>query len=104
MNISYHLRKDTYGRLGMPAREFMKLYKDEMIELDRPSRDYPGLRGNFNTHPHQTFLVYPNQNIGLSYDPITDTLCTALYLDGRDGYTRETTQEWRERMKNKRDE
>lgn len=84
--------------------DFISRYADEMeVFLGADKNGYikhRGLIGNISTHPHQIFLCYPKRNIGLAYDPITNKVCTVLYLDGRNGYTGETVEEWRERTNN----
>ena len=102
--ITLHLKKGPYclgarlkmiGHKGMNPYEFIKKHNDEVMLLIKPDSRFPGLKGNFKTHINQIFYVYEKYNIGISYDIKNKTLCSALYLDGRDGYTGETPAEWR---------
>ena len=107
MIISKHIENEWDTRWSLLDNEplsfydFISRYADEMEIFIGPEKNgyirFKGLIGNMKTHPHQVFMCYPRHNIGIAYDPYTKKVCTVLYLDGRNGYTGETSEEWRER-------
>ena len=88
MRISKHLYETIGNRIGMGWSEFIKKHKDEEKRYKKGDYcEFPRVAWKLKkSYDHQIMLVYPSTNVFVAYDPITNKLCSLMWIDGSDGY------------------
>ena len=87
MKQSMHFPNQLYERVEMTWEELLNKCKGRYQEvLPNESTTHIIVRKKQQKYPHQHFLVFEEENLFVGYDPVTNKLCTAMYLDGRWGY------------------
>ena len=85
MKQSKHFPGMLFERTGLTWEELTSEKEYETI-LPESNHSYRIVKKKQIKYPHQHFLVFKDDNLFVGYDPITDLLCTVMYLDGKWGY------------------
>ena len=85
MKQSYHFPGQLLERIGKSWSELIAQYDYEVVKAGEPT-SHRIVAKKQKRYPHQDFLVFKEENLFVGYDPITEKLCTAMYLDGKWGY------------------
>ena len=84
MRQSQHFPQRLRMRTEKSFNELLQM-KHEVIEVGQETK-HKIIRYKQKLYPHQRFLVWEKYNLFIPHDPITNLLCTPMYLNGDWGY------------------
>ena len=83
-NFSKHAIEQLVNRFGMTTEEILTV--KQYFKKGSNDCKHSVVRKKIMNYPHQVAFYNEKYNIILMCDRITKNICSALYLDGRDGY------------------